>query len=65
MKTVHVHWQFKTEPTLEALQLCDYPRGVKGTTHSIVFRPVIHQQRGGRLRECPDCAKIGKELGIP
>jgi hypothetical protein len=33
--------------------------------HSIVLRPVIRQQRGGRLRECERCATIGKGLDIP
>lgn len=65
MKTVHVHWLFKEEPTLMANHLCDFPRASRDTEHSIVLRPVIRQKPGGRLRECVSCAKIGKELGIP
>jgi hypothetical protein len=64
-KITDVHWLFKTEPTLEAHHLCDFPRGVRGAEHSIVLRPVIRQKSGGRLRECTRCAKIGKELNIP
>lgn len=65
MKLVHVHWLFKEEPTLTANHLCDVPATARDTAHSIVLRPVIRQKRGGRLRECVRCAKIGKELGIP
>lgn len=61
----HVHWLFKEEPTLVANHLCDSPLIARDTEHSIVLRPVIRQKRGGRLRECERCAKIGEELGIP
>ncbi len=64
-KTVSVHWLFKEEPTLTSSHLCDVPRTARNVEHSIVLRPVIRQKRGGRLRECVGCAKIGKELGIP
>ena len=64
-KIVHVHWLYKAEPTHAADHLCDMPRAACDTEHSIVFRPVIRQKRGGRLRECARCATIGKELGIP
>ncbi len=64
-KNIHVHWLFKTEPTLASHHLCDVPSAAREAEHSIVLRPVLRQKRGGRLRECARCAKIGKSLGIP
>lgn len=65
MSIPNVHWLFKEEPTRVEYHLCDVPRAARDTEHSIVLRPVIRQRRGGRLRECVRCAKIGKALGIP
>ena len=64
-KITYVHWTFKEEPTLPEYHLCDVPVAAQEAEHSIVLRPVIRQKPGGRLRECPRCSKIGKELGIP
>jgi hypothetical protein len=64
-KRVHVHWIFKEEPTLEGFPLCVVSHTARDASHSIVLRPVIRQKPGSALRECPDCAKVGKELGIP
>ena len=64
-KSVHVHWLFKEEPTLEGHHLCDVSNAARAATHSIVLRPVIRQKPGSTLRECPRCAKVGKALGIP
>ena len=63
-KKVVVHWLFKEEPTLEGNHLCAVSHAARDVTHSIVFRPVIRQKPGSTLRECPDCAKVGKALGI-
>lgn len=60
-----VHWLLQEEPTREGYRLCDCPSTARNAPHSIVLRPIFRQQRGGRLRECARCAKIGKELGIP
>jgi hypothetical protein len=64
MANVTVHWMFKEEPTRAERQLCTFPRAARDADHSIVFRPLIRQKPGGRLRECVRCAAIGKELGI-
>lgn len=64
-KIVLVHWLFKQEPTLTGHPLCDTPSAAQDAEHSIVLRPILRQKRGGRLRECPRCAKIGESLGIP
>ncbi len=64
-RTVAVHWLFKEEPTLVAHHLCDVSSVARTATHAIILKPVIRQKPGGRLRECPRCAAIGKELGIP
>ncbi len=50
--TTYVHWLFQV------------PRAAQEAANSIVLRPVLRQKRGGRLRECPRCAVIGKGLGI-
>lgn len=65
MKKINVHWVFKEEPTRIGLSLCDAPSAARAASHSIILRPVIHQKRGGRFRECARCSKIGKELNIP
>ena len=64
-KMTDVHWRFREEPTLADHHLCDFPGVARDAEHAIVFRPVIRQKKGGRLRECGRCAAIGRELGIP
>jgi len=64
-KPTYVHWLFKEEPTLEAHHLCDFPASAMQAEHSIVLRPIIRQRPGSPLRECPRCAKIGKDLSTP
>ena len=61
---VFVHWLFKEEPTRVGQHLCEVPTAARRVMHSIVFRSIIRQERGGRLRECSRCAAIGKEIGI-
>ena len=65
MRTVTIHWLFKLEPTQTSQDLCSAPVAAREAEHSIILRPIIKQRRGGRLRECPHCATLGKELRIP
>ena len=64
-KPTYIHWRFKEEAVFTEHHLCDFPNAARDAEHSIVLRPIIRQKPGSHLRECPHCAKIGKELGIP
>lgn len=59
-----VHWIFKDMDPIIERDLCRVPDEELHTEHSIVLRPV-RKRPGGPLNQCPNCAKVGKALGIP